>query len=1057
MCSIPSYRQLKYRGEGYAGRMAALVLFFLLSLKGFGQDEKAYDEVPVLFSVPRIGHTELLTLIKNEEAYIPVKEVFDYLKIKNTPSGHLDSLSGFFIDPKAIYVIDKTNHRIEYGEKVFELTPSDLVQTETGLYLRSEIFCKVFGLDCRFSFRNLAFTLTTNIELPALREMQQEQMRKNLNRLKGEKKADTIIKEDFSFFHFGMADWSLTATQETNRPRYLRAGLSLGATLAGGEALVNLNYDKDRPFHPGQQFYRWRYVNNGLSLVKQVSAGRLVTPSVSSLFAPVNGIQVTNTPTLYRKSFGTYRYTGTTEPEWMVELYVNNVLINYVRADASGFYAFDIPIVYGNSAIRLKFYGPWGEENTKEEAITVPFNFLPLHQLEYTTSAGVVQDATHSRFSRAAVNYGLGRRITLGGGAEYLSSVMEGRPMPFVNASLRLGTGLILNGEFVQGVKAGGALHYRLPSNVQLDLSYTKFNETQTAIRYNYLEVRKASVSFPVRLKKFTAFSRLSYNRYLLPKFRYGNAEFLVSAAIAGISSNLRTYIQFSEQVRTDAYTSLSLSFRLPYGIRLSPQVQYQYNTKNFSTIKADAEKKISPKGYLNLSYETNRYLHSSAFTLGLRYDLSFARTFFSVRRGNKTTAATQWASGSLVYEKKAGYAALDNRTTVGRGGFIILPFLDLNCNNRKDRGEPRVSGLNLRVNGGHIEQRPDSSLLVTGLEAYTPYFIELDKNSFDNIAWQIKNTTIRATVTPNRLKLIEVPVAVVGEASGMVYLKSSRQQKGLSRILVNFYDSSHKRVAQTLTEGDGYFSYLGLTPGFYTARIDTAQLHMLNLACSPQTLSFTIAGSEEGTIADGFEFVLRSLNPAEEKPADTPSGKRSPVRDNSPAAEQAPGSGTRAAVQKNLQQTDKRAGQNRSPENGVPAGSQKNVEARKEDSSFAKEQRDPVPRKPDAYRVKKKVPVLSSGHRPPVGEQGQRSTPKKSQTVKKQTAAKKQNLSPIRQELIKQEQRLDKRHRQASEKLQQLLQEQQQLIKKQKELLEEIRQLRLKLLKKQKSVRRTK
>ena len=51
-----------------------------------------------------------------------------------------------------------------------------------------------------------------------------------------------------------------------------------------------------------------------------------------------------------------------------------------------------------------------------------------------------------------------------------------------------------------------------------------------------------------------------------------------------------------------------------------------------------------------------------------------------------------------------------------------------------------------------------------------------------------------------------------------------------------------------------------GLEPGTYTARPDTVQLQALQLTAWPQSLAFTIAPSEEGVIADGFEFVLRPL-----------------------------------------------------------------------------------------------------------------------------------------------------------------------------------------------------
>lgn len=1042
MPTIPSYLPLKSRRQSCGikhGPVLLLFLFLFFAANVSGQGENGYDEVSVQFSVPRIGNTEIPALIKNEEAWIAIKEVFDYLKIKNTVSNNLNSLSGFFIEPQAPYLIDKTLNRIEFKGKIFDVSPSDLVQTETGLYLKSDVFYKVFGLDCQFSFRNLSFTLKTNIELPALREMQQEQMRKNLSQLKGEKKADSVLQRSFSFLDIGMADWSVTAMRQTNRPNYLKASLALGAMVVGGEASAYLNYNSGQPFTPGKQLYRWRYVNNDLSFIKQISLGHITTPTVSSIFAPINGIQITNMPTTNRKEFGSYRYTGTTEPEWIVELYVNNILIDYVKADASGFFAFEIPIVYGNSAIRLKFYGPWGEENTREENITIPFNFLPVRRLEYTLSAGLVRDDIGSRFSRAGVYYGLNRRITLGAGAEYLSSAMQGKPMPFVNTAIRLIDGIILNGEYTQGVRAKATLNYRLPSSLQLDLSYIKYDKEQTAIRYNYIEERKASLTVPVHLKNFKVLSRVTYNQFILPKFRYSNAEFLLSATAAGISTNLRTYAQYSGLTKPYLYSNLSLSFRLPYGIRLSPQVQYQHDQKCFSLLKAEAEKRISDKGYLNVSYENNRYLNNSSITLGLRFDLSFARTFFSVSRGNKTNITTQSASGSLIYERKAGFVGAANQGSVGRGGFRVVSFLDLNCNNRKDINEPRVDGLNLRVSGGRVERRSDSSLLISGLEAYTSYLIELDNSSFDNIAWQIKKVTIKATVEPNQLRLIEVPVVVVGEASGMVYLKTRRQQKGLSRILVNFYDSSNKFVTNALTEGDGYFSFLGLAPGRYTVRIDTTQLHILNLTASPLSLSFNIASSEEGTIADGFEFLLQPVIEEKVETFDTTQNDR-PVIEKGRKAETPM---KRPVREGHLNQKDV---------SELQKGGKKGGEIVRDTSSLIINKKPLNAQTPEAYYSNKiqrvSLPKTSSSV-----QRSSRSVKRQSpQSLKKQQtiATKKQTLSNARQQIRSEQQRINEKQQRVFKKIQQLLEEQKKLVTRQRELIREIQQLRQKVLLKQ-------
>ena len=63
--------------------------------------------------------------------------------------------------------------------------------------------------------------------------------------------------------------------------------------------------------------------------------------------------------------------------------------------------------------------------------------------------------------------------------------------------------------------------------------------------------------------------------------------------------------------------------------------------------------------------------------------------------------------------------------------------------------------------------------------------------------------------------------------------------------------------MGRTITEPDGYFSYLGLRPGTYTARLDTLQLNKLNLIYSPEGISFTIKKSMDGAVVSGLEFVI--------------------------------------------------------------------------------------------------------------------------------------------------------------------------------------------------------
>ncbi len=781
------------------------------------------------------------------------------LKLRNIPSQDLEKISGFFINPDDTYTIDRGNNSIVFGNRTIPLSEGDLIRSETNLYLKSDYFGKVFGLDCRFSFRDLAVTLDTKLELPRIREMRQEEMRKNITRLKGDVKVDTTIGRSYPAFRFGMADWSVYASEQQGGPADGRLNLSLGSVIAGGEATASLTLYTQTAFSEKQQYYMWRHVNNDRTWLRQIMAGKINTQATSSIYNPVVGVQLTNSPTTFRRSFGTYTLTDRTEPGWTVELYVNNVLVDYVKADASGFFTFEVPLVYGNTLVRLKFYGPWGEERTREQNISIPYNFLPRREFEYTISAGFVEDSTWSRFSRTTVRYGATKSLTLGGGFEYLSSVTDEPIMPFVDASLRVTNNLLVSGEYTYGVRSKGTLTYRLPSNIQLDLIYTRYDKDQKAISYNYLEERKASVSIPLKIKKMAAYSRLSYYQIIFPGSQYTTAEWLLAGSFSRVSTNLTTYGIFSEYFDPNIYSNLSLGFRLPGYFVIMPQVQYNYSQRELLSTRISVEKRIFEKGYLNASYEHNFRSNLNIAELGIRYDFSFAQAGISARQTNEQTTFVQYARGSLINDRKTSFLKADNRTNVGRGGISILAFLDLNANGVRDQGEPKAAGLNLRSNSGRIEfSEKDSIIHITGMEPYVKHFIELDESNFDNISWRIPQKSIAVIADANMLKLIEVPINVVGEATGSVMLETKGRKAGLSRIIMNFSNSEGAVVARALTEEDGYFSYFGLAPGLYQVRVDTAQLRRLGMTSDPDSLLFSIMTKLEGDYIDGLDFTLR-------------------------------------------------------------------------------------------------------------------------------------------------------------------------------------------------------
>ncbi len=100
-----------------------LILMVLLPVRSIAQEVPAYDEISVFLDIPKVGGLEIPVVIKKDEVYLPITDLFNFLKIKIVPSAGLDSVSGFFINPQAVFLIDRLHNIINYQGEVYHLGP----------------------------------------------------------------------------------------------------------------------------------------------------------------------------------------------------------------------------------------------------------------------------------------------------------------------------------------------------------------------------------------------------------------------------------------------------------------------------------------------------------------------------------------------------------------------------------------------------------------------------------------------------------------------------------------------------------------------------------------------------------------------------------------------------------------------------------------------------------------------------------------------------------------------------------------------------------------------
>jgi len=845
------------------GRFLMFVLLLLVFQNHAVSQDAEYEEIPITVRVQGVGGTDLNPLYNYESnrLFLPITDIFQFLRLKAEPSVTLDTLSGFMVDESKQYLVDNLNKQIFSNGKIYPLKESDLIKTEFGLYLDHQFFGEIFGLFCEFNFRSLSVEIKPDFEIPVIREMRLQQFRKNVDNLKGEVEVDTTLFREYHLLRFGMVDWAVSSTQSTTQENDTRLWLGTGAELFGGEANILLNYSSRDGFNDRSQQYYWRWVNNQAKAVRQIRLGKISSSGIASVYDPLVGISVTNARTTYRRSFGEYTVSDYTEPGWTVELYVNNVIVDYKTADASGFYSFDVPLMYGTSQVMLKFYGPYGEERIKEEFLNIPFNFLPAGEMEYTLSSGVVMDGEYSRFGRADVKYGLNRFITLGGGLEYLSSVTTGSEIPFLSAAVTPFRNLLITGEYAHGVRTKTLLNYRLPAGPMVELDYIRYVEGQEAIRLNYLEERKATLSIPMRFSFLNGYTRWSFRQNIYEILTYNTADVTLSSFFGKVNANLSAYANWIGGSRPYIYGNAGMGIRMGHGFTLRPQGQVDITNKAITSVKGEIEKRISRSGYLSVSGEENFRSAYRSLQFSLRWDFSFSQVNFSARVSDNEFLSTQGAQGSFAFGSGNGYVHKDNRASTGRGGVAVIPFIDINHNRIKDSGEHFASGLEVRMSGGRtLNNLNDSIIRIAGLEPYTSYVMTLEDKGLEQISWQIDQKNIRIYTDPNQFKKIYIPVLPMGEVNGWVFIDDGKESSGQGRIVVNFFTEEGNLAATTMTERDGGFTFLGLPPGKYYAQPDSLQMTKLNMETVPQKLDFEIKPMDSGDIVYDLEFVIKRM-----------------------------------------------------------------------------------------------------------------------------------------------------------------------------------------------------
>jgi len=850
------------------------LFYFLAPSRSIAQQSSQYEEVIFGFTLKDLGSYNISVAVKDDRIYLPVIELLNIFEIYYTIEGQ-NIIKGTYLSSAFPMTIDPVKHEITIGDKQYVLTLEEMFKGEMDIYISTDKFEEIFGITSTVNINRLQIIAETAKELPALIHKKTAMERLEIGNGYGAPvKYPLRYALDRSLLGGAVLDYNVSTSLDKFSSQGTSYTFTGGGEVAGGDVQGSL------VGATGQAAFfndiHWRYVVRGNKYFSSITAGQIAT---GSNFVPrVIGIALSNEPVEPRIMFDNYMVDGFTDPESEVELYLNDRLIGFQKANAAGYYRFQFPLTYGTERITVKTFSKYGDINVNEKQIQIPFSFVPKGILSYNIQAGKVDgNSTLTKdayFGNANLLYGATNWLTLNSGIERSTNNDLLKPIYNLGFSSRLFSQYIFN------VNVAPDAYYLLnanalfASNAGVFVSYAKYVLNDTLIGTSPQQNASLALSLPFTfISSGTGFrisedytdavsgKRLSTRLDL--STRLTNVQLLMSYSELKGGANVMNPLNFNGNgilTTTVMYMLPCVSFlpRFLQAFLLRGGAMYDLQAKAFTDASLQVSKTFMQIFQFNLGFERNFAYNATSVQAGLIMDLNFTRTSSVFDESNVKSVSRHSIYGSIAFERN-GAPFLSNREQIGKGGIEVVLFVDNNYNGKYDAGDELIPARGVKVDGmGKIELGRDSIIRVTQLESYFRYNLEVDRQQIDpNLVPTIDKFSF--VVDPNQLRRIEIPFYRGGTISGTVYFEKEGVRIPLSgsRVIMRSTTGSFGDTLRTFA--DGGFYAMNVAPGSYTLTVDPMQLQFLQAIQKNSPLRVTVHHSQQGDIVENLVIICEN------------------------------------------------------------------------------------------------------------------------------------------------------------------------------------------------------
>lgn len=622
---------------------------------------------------------------------------------------------------------------------------------------------------------------------------------------------------------------------------------------------------------------------------RSFSFGSFSAPRVENISqgSSGEGVSLSNRPLTRPTSFDRQTFEGDLPPGWDVELYYNDALIEFQRADVEGRYRFeDQPLSYGRNDFRLVFNGPLGQTRVEQQSFSLDQSMVKPGEFQYSLTEHRADDGQ----ARSIAQFDLGLARSLSASAGFVRAPAGDAQEQYTTLGLRtFWQAMSISGDFVQAQDGGSLAELGIQtriSGVAVDASRTQLNDFNSDLFFDSgdpirsRDELRLSGSLPLGAR-----SRLPVTLTATRDEREsGRTDSDVSARVSAYLfhtafTNTLSWRSFGGDEQ--ALGSLQISRRVR-DMGLRGEVNYTLGSGgDISSLALSADKYLADGYRLTLgvahAFESPQTQYTAGFSKSLgRYGLGVNASYLDT--GEIVLGAQLFIA--MGRDPRRSDWLFDARPMANSGAASVRMFLDDNNNGVMDHGEEPLQGAGFTVNGGRHQARTDAVGIahIDHLPVKQYVDIGVDAATLIDPQWAPEVAGMRLLPRPGGVARLEFPVRMTTEIDGTVYLQEGGVERGIGDLKLELLNDRQETVAEATSSWDGFYIVSGVVAGDYQLRISPQQLQRLGLMDTTGSRKLSVSG--DGAFISGMDMIIRPLSGPQplQPPPRAPQGAAQPA-----------------------------------------------------------------------------------------------------------------------------------------------------------------------------------